>query len=226
MKKSKLTIICMILGGILLVLCSYLLYSSGTTNILSDLFNRSKASALNQNKDVSDYPIISFVVNSTGEKLVNTEALIEITATDRVGITKIEYSFDKNKWYDNFDEVKYGKVSTARIVFDKTMDEIIYIRAKNKTGNESYYYETSVKIDKQKPDISVQSEEKTVSVTSKDNVRVSKVQTSYDNLNWDTIATNTTIDSHLNTSLDKPDGILYVRAVDTAGNTSKVITVK
>ena len=226
MKKSKLTIICMILGGILLVLCSYLLYSSGTTNMLSDFFNRSKASALNQNKDVYDYPIINFVINSTGEKVVNTDALIEINATDNVGITKFEYSFDKNKWYDNFDEVKYGNEATARITFDKTIHQTIYISVKNKIGNYSYYYETLVKIDKKRPDIKVQSSENKVNVITKDNNKISKVQVSYDNLNWDTISINSTMDTYLNTSIDKPDGNLYIRAVDIAGNISKVIKVK
>lgn len=99
-------------------------------------------------EEKNDKPVISFVVNSSGEKKVNESVVITVDVTDDYKVEKLQYSFDKENWkdVDNFgiQEFKY----VGKIIFDDNMNETVYIRAINEFGNQSYYYQTKVFIDK------------------------------------------------------------------------------
>lgn len=197
---------------ILIIIISYLLFKNGTTNKLKTNVFRLKANVNGQNVSASNRPVINMVVNSSGEKPVNSDVSINVFGEGNDEITNIYYSFDLKKWYDDFDNISLGNSVTAKKIFKKAMNEIVYIKLVNKYGYESYSYKTIVIIDREKPIISLESN----NILMKDNIGIRTVQYSNDLLNWDD---SNILDINL-------VNYKYARAVDTSGNISRVLTIK
>lgn len=217
MKKDKRYVIILFLIMFVIILTSYFLFISGTTNKIKASLNKLDASVSDGN--VSDYPVIKMVINSSGERLVNEDVSITIISESIYKIDKVYYSYDKQKWYDDVDEASFGKESNVRLVFDKTMNENLYIKVENEKGYQSYIYETKINIDKEKPKITVN---KNNEIEVSDNVGLKSIQYSNDNINWETMEV-----SEKKVSLTKNNfEYKYIRVVDTSGNISAVKEVK
>lgn len=217
MKKDKRYVIILFLIMFVIILTSYFLFISGTTNKIKASLNKLDASVSDGN--VSDYPVIKMVINSSGERLVNEDVSITIISESIYKIDKVYYSYDKQKWYDDIDEASFGKESNVRLVFDKTMNENLYIKVENEKGYQSYIYETKINIDKEKPKITVN---KNNEIEVSDNVGLKSIQYSNDNINWETMEV-----SEKKVSLTKNNfEYKYIRVVDTSGNISAVKEVK
>lgn len=213
MNKDKRYVIVLFLIILVIVLSSYLLFISGTTNKIKASLNKLSASVNDGN--VSDYPVIKMVINSSGEKLVNEDVAITIISESIYKVDKVYYSYDKQKWYNQVDEALFGKESNVRLVFNKTMNENIYIKVENEKGYQSYIYETKVNIDKEKPKII---ENKNNEIKVLDNVSLFSIQYSNDGINWEEnlISDNSVV-------IDKTEiNYSYIRAVDKAGNISEI----
>lgn len=220
MKKDKKNLFIFIIIIVCVIVFSYFLFFSGITEKL-------KASATgitaNVDKDVKkeDLPVIKSVINSSGNSVVNSNVVLNVTASSIYKITKVEYSFDLKDWKKISGNFNRNNID-AKIIFTKTMDKKIYIRVTNDHGYRSYPYKTSVKIDKESPVIEIGDFESDTVIKVKDNVEISSIQCSSDKLNWedfDVSGQEVTITKTLSSGT-------YLRAVDSVGNISKIKEVK
>lgn len=220
MKKDKKNLFIFIIIIVCVIVFSYFLFFSGITEKL-------RASAIgitaNVDKDVKkeDLPVIKSVINSSGNSVVNSNVVLNVTASSIYKITKVEYSFDLKDWKKISGNFNRNNID-AKIIFTKTMDKKIYIRVTNDHGYRSYPYKTSVKIDKESPVIEIGDFESDTVIKVKDNVEISSIQCSSDKLNWedfDVSGQEVTITKTLSSGT-------YLRAVDSVGNISKIKEVK
>lgn len=220
MKKDKKNLFIFIIIIVCVIVFSYFLFFSGITEKL-----RASATGITANvdKDVKkeDLPVINSVINSSGNSVVNSNVVLNVTASSIYKITKVEYSFDLKDWKKISGNFNRNNID-AKIIFTKTMDKKIYIRVTNDHGYRSYPYKTSVKIDKESPVIEIGDFESDTVIKAKDNVEISSIQCSSDKLNWedfDVSGQEVTITKTLSSGT-------YLRAVDSAGNISKIKEVK
>lgn len=220
MKKDKKNLFIFIIIIVCVIVFSYFLFFSGITEKL-----RASATEITANvdKDVKkeDLPVIKSVINSSGNSVVNSNVVLNVTASSIYKITKVEYSFDLKDWKKISGNFNRNNID-AKIIFTKTMDKKIYIRVTNDHGYRSYPYKTSVKIDKESPVIEIGDFESDTVIKAKDNVEISSIQCSSDKLNWedfDVSGQEVTITKTLSSGT-------YLRAVDSAGNISKIKEVK
>ena len=220
MKKDKKNLFIFIIIIVCVIVFSYFLFFSGITEKL-----RASATGITANvdKDVKkeDLPVINSVINSSGNSVVNSNVVLNVTASSIYKITKVEYSFDLKDWKKISGNFNRNNID-AKIIFTKTMDKKIYIRVTNDHGYRSYPYKTSVKIDKESPVIEIGDFESDTVIKVKDNVEISSIQCSSDKLNWedfDVLGQEVTITKTLSSGT-------YLRAVDSAGNISKIKEVK
>ncbi len=184
MKKDRRNILILFLIIMVMILTSYFLFVSGTTSKIKASLNKMESN-FNEEPNVSDYPIITMVINSSGEKLVNEDVAITIKANSNYKIDKIYYSYDKEKWYNDAYETMYGKEANFKLLFTDTMNKMVYIKVENEKGYQSYVYETRINIDKNIPDIKVRGNGKEITISLTDNVGLSSIQYSLDGINWD-----------------------------------------
>lgn len=220
MKKDKKNLFILIIVIICVIVLSYLLFFSDITNKLKASVNGLSAS-INENVNQGDLPIINNVINSSGEVLVNTDVAIIINASSIYNITKVEYSFDLKKW-KKIDGSYNTKNVNIKLVFKDDMDKILYIRATNEKGYQSYAYKTAIKIDKTAPKIIIGKYKKDTTIKASDLNKVSSIQYSSDKLNWEDINVSGG-EVTITKTFDKGT---YLRAVDSAGNISKIKEVK
>ncbi len=220
MKKDKKNLFIFIIIIVCVIVFSYFLFFSGITEKL-----RASATGITANvdKDVKkeDLPVIKSVINSSGNSVVNSNVVLNVTASSIYKITKVEYSFDLKDWKKISGNFNRNNID-AKIIFTKTMDKKIYIRVTNDHGYRSYPYKTSVKIDKESPVIEIGDFESDTVIKAKDNVEISSIQCSSDKLNWedfDVSGQEVTITKTLSSGT-------YLRAVDSVGNISKIKEVK
>lgn len=220
MKKDKKNLFIFIIIIVCVIVFSYFLFFSGITEKL-----RASATGITANvdKDIKkeDLPVINSVINSSGNSVVNSNVVLNVTASSIYKITKVEYSFDLKDWKKISGNFNRNNID-AKIIFTKTMDKKIYIRLTNDHGYRSYPYKTSVKIDKESPVIEIGNFESDTVIKAKDNVEISSIQYSSDKLNWedfDVSGEEVTITKTLSSGT-------YLRAVDSAGNISKIKEVK
>lgn len=220
MKKDKKNLFIFIIIIVCVIVFSYFLFFSGITEKL-----RASATGITANvdKDVKkeDLPVINSVINSSGNSVVNSNVVLNVTASSIYKITKVEYSFDLKDWKKISSNFNRNNID-AKIIFTKTMDKKIYIRVTNDHGYRSYPYKTSVKIDKESPVIEIGDFESDTVIKVKDNVEISSIQCSSDKLNWedfDVSGQEVTITKTLSSGT-------YLRAVDSVGNISKIKEVK
>ena len=220
MKKDKKNLFIFIIIIVCVIVFSYFLFFSGITEKL-----RASATGITANvdKDVKkeDLPVINSVINSSGNSVVNSNVVLNITASSIYKITKVEYSFDLKNWKKISGNFNRNTID-AKIIFTKTIDKKIYIRVTNDHGYRSYPYKTSVKIDKESPVIEIGNFESDTVIKVKDNVEISSIQYSFDKLNWedfDVSGQEVTITKTLSSGT-------YLRAVDSVGNISKIKEVK
>lgn len=220
MKKDKKNLFIFIIIIVCVIVFSYFLFFSGITEKL-----RASATGITANvdKDVKkeDLPVIKSVINSSGNSVVNSNVVLNVTASSIYKITKVEYSFDLKDWKKISGNFNRNNID-AKIIFTKTMDKKIYIRVTNDHGYRSYPYKTSVKIDKESPVIEIGDFESDTVIKVKDNVEISSIQYSSDKLNWedfDVSGQEVTITKTLSSGT-------YLRAVDSVGNISKIKEVK
>ncbi len=220
MKKDKKNLFIFIIIIVCVIVFSYFLFFSGITEKL-----RASATGITANvdKDVKkeDLPVIKSVINSSGNSVVNSNVVLNVTASSIYKITKVEYSFDLKDWKKISGNFNRNNID-AKIIFTKTMDKKIYIRVTNDHGYRSYPYKTSVKIDKESPVIEIGDFESDTVIKVKDNVEISSIQCSSDKLNWedfDVSGQEVTITKTLSSGT-------YLRAVDSVGNISKIKEVK
>lgn len=220
MKKDKKNLFIFIIIIVCVIVFSYFLFFSGITEKL-----RASATGITASvdKDVKkeDLPVIKSVINSSGNSVVNSNVVLNVTASSIYKITKVEYSFDLKDWKKISGNFNRNNID-AKIIFTKTMDKKIYIRVTNDHGYRSYPYKTSVKIDKESPVIEIGDFESDTVIKVKDNVEISSIQCSSDKLNWedfDVSGQEVTITKTLSSGT-------YLRAVDSVGNISKIKEVK
>lgn len=220
MKKDKKNLFIFIIIIVCVIVFSYFLFFSGITEKL-----RASATGITASvdKDIKkeDLPVINSVINSSGNSVVNSNVVLNVTASSIYKITKVEYSFDLKDWKKISGNFNRNNID-AKIIFTKTMDKKIYIRVTNDHGYRSYPYKTSVKIDKESPVIEIGDFESDTVIKVKDNVEISSIQCSSDKLNWedfDVSGQEVTITKTLSSGT-------YLRAVDSAGNISKIKEVK
>lgn len=221
MKKDRINILILFLIIMVMILTSYFLFVSGTTSKIKASLSKME-SELNENPNVSDYPIITMVINSSGEKLVNEDVAITIMSNSNYKIDKIYYSYDKEKWYSNVYEANYGKEACIKLLFTKTMNKIVYIKVENEKGYQSYVYETRINIDKNIPNIKVSENAKEITISITDNVGLSSIQYSLDGINWD----EEEITGKKVTLRKENFEYKFIRAVDLSGNISDIKEVK
>lgn len=214
MKKSNLIILC--ISILLTIFASYFIFVSGITKRLIANVN----DVLQVNKEgklTSDLPIINMVLNSSGEKLVNTDVAIIVKATSNYNIKKLEYSYDLKNW-TTFNKKFNSKEITTKLVFKKTINSDLYIRVLNDRGYKSYSYKTKINIDKKRPYLNIKKDGNDIFIKSSDNDSIKYIQYSNDGINWDSeeISGNSII---LTKNIYD---MTYVRAVDVAGNISVV----
>ncbi len=211
-KKNIIVLVILILMAIFI---SYFMFASGVTNKL-----KGELSGIFKDKTryTSSLPVITFVANSSGERLVNDDVAITVNAISNSKITSVEYSLDRVKWIKASFEEENGVIN-AKITFKNSMNSDVYIKVKNEDGNQSYYYKTRVMIDKEKPIISVDSTPYSTVINLSDNFGLSYLQYSNDKLNWE----NEELSGDTMMSVNKLNlDFSYVRVVDKAGNISDV----
>lgn len=212
MKKSNIIILC--ISILLTIFASYFIFKRGITKKL--IANVNEVMSINkEGKLSSDLPIISMVLNSSGEKVVNTDVAITVSATSNYNIKRLEYSYDLKTWKSlnkNFN----SKNINSKLVFTKTMNKDLYIRVVNEKGYKSYAYKTKVNIDKQKPSLTLEKDNDSVKVKASDNDKIDFIQYSKDSINWESE------EVFANSIFIVKDAkeLVYVRAVDIAGNIS------
>lgn len=216
MKKEKRNILILSFVIILVIIFSYLMFISGTTNKLKASINRQKK--FNKDVNASFYPVIKMVINSSGESLVNSDVALNIIGESIYNIDKVYYSYDGKKWYDNYYSFSSGKKANIKLVFKKSMNKKVYIKIENEMGYQSYPYETTINIDKEKPEIKINTNDILVS----DNYDLSSILLSNDNVNFEEIK----ISGKKYTLNINEINYNYIKAVDKAGNISELKKVK
>ncbi len=215
MKKDRRNIIILAIVIIVVIVISYLIFIYGLTDKLKG--SAEKLTAEVSDGNISDLPVINYVVNSSGEKLVNTDVALTINATSKYNIDKIEYSFDLENWNEVKEEINDKEIN-YKLIFTKTNNRKVYIRVQNEKGYKSYAYETKVMIDKKEPEISVAYKDNEVLITATDENGLSSIQYSNDKENWDEDET-----SGEKVTLRKNNfEYKYIRAIDSVGNISDV----
>lgn len=219
MKKDKRNILIFVVIVLIIIFISYFVFSSGLTDRLKASV-QSMSASIDKDVNKSDLPIINEVINSSGEEIVNTDVSLIINTSSKYNIKKVEYSFDLKNWKTIKEDIN-KKEASVRLTFSKTMNKSVYIRVENDHGYKSYPYETIVNIDKDAPVMEINNNEDLV-IYAKDNIKLSKLQYSYDKLNWDSEDI-----SGEEMSLRK-EGFeyKYIRVVDSVGNISMVKEVK
>lgn len=221
MKKDRRNILILFLIIMVMILTSYFLFVSGTTSKIKASLNKMESN-FNEEPNVSDYPIITMVINSSGEKLVNEDVAITIMANSNYKIDKIYYSYDKEKWYNDAYETMYGKEANFKLLFTDTMNKMVYIKVENEKGYQSYVYETRINIDKNIPDIKVRGNGKEITISLTDNVGLSSIQYSLDGINWD----EEEISGKKVTLRKENFEYKFIRTVDLSGNISDIKEVR
>lgn len=221
MKKDRRNILILFLIIMVMILTSYFLFVSGTTSKIKASLNKMESN-FNEEPNVSDYPIITMVINSSGEKLVNEDVAITIKANSNYKIDKIYYSYDKEKWYNDAYETIYGKAANFKLLFTDTMNKMVYIKVENEKGYQSYVYETRINIDKNIPDIKVRGNGKEITISLTDNVGLSSIQYSLDGINWD----EEEISGKKVTLRKENFKYKFIRTVDLSGNISDIKEVR
>ena len=216
MKKEKKYIIIFIIIIILVVFSSYFLFTSGITGMFGANVNRLSAS-VNSNPNASFYPVITTVINSSGEAVVNNDIAVTINAESIYKIDKLYYSFDLKEWKEN-NGFKKGFNITSKLVFTESMNKKLYIKVENEKGYVSYPYETVINIDKEKPVIRTSNFFSDKKIDLKDNNELSLIQYSNDKINWK----SKRISGTSYTIKQVNQNYKYLRVVDKAGNISKV----
>lgn len=216
MQKDKRNVLIFIIVLVIIVFASYFIFTSGTTNKIKGSVERLTAT-VDQDVNASDLPVINYVVNSSGENLVNTDVAITVNASSMYNINKVEYSFDLDNWQEVKDNINDKEVS-VKIVFTKTTNKKVYIRVINEKGYKSYAYETIVNIDKEKPNLSFAQKDNDVLITVSDNIGLSAIQYSNDKINWD----EEEMTGEKVTLTKNNFGYKYIRVVDSVGNISNV----
>lgn len=215
MKKDKRNLMFLIIALVLAVFSSYLLFASGITGKLNASANRMSAT-FDDTSNTSFFPIITMVVNSSGEKMVNEDIAITVKAEGNYKIDKVYYSYDMKNWEEGSLKDVEKEESTFKLIFDKSMNEMVYIVVENEKGYKSYPYETMVSIDKEKPSISVSKYFDKIIINASDNIALAKIQYSNDKVNWE----EETLEGKEISIQGKKYS--YVRVVDTVGNISKI----
>ena len=214
MKKSNLIILC--ISILLTIFASYFIFVSGITKKL--VANVNDILLVNKEGELtSDLPIINMVLNSSGEKLVNTDVAIIVKATSNYNIKKLEYSYDLKNW-TTFNKDFNSKEIIAKLVFKRTTKSNLYIRVLNDRGYRSYAYKTKINIDKDKPYLSIKKDSSDIIIKASDNGSIKYIQYSNDGLNWD----SEELSGNKIALAKNASDITYVRVVDMAGNISKV----
>lgn len=217
-KKIKFVLITIIIIGLVTAI-SYLVFAFGITDMISA--NLQKVLTKTEDYNQSDLPVIEYVINSSGEKLVNTDVVLTVQANSIYDIKKIEYTSDFKKWTVVDDKLD-GKEINYKIVFKDDMNERVYIRVENVKGYKSYGYETVVKIDKEKPKLSTEKLNGKLMIKATDNIGISSIQYSNDGINWNEEEFNEKDITLYKENLDYK----YIRVVDLVGNISSVKTIK
>lgn len=216
MKKDKRNILILVTIVVLVVIISYFIFKIGLTDRLKASV-QSLSAVTNDEVNASDLPIINNVINSSGETLVNTDVALIIDASSNYNITNLEYSVDLKSWKKIKGDFNDKEVS-AKLVFSKTMNETIYIRATNDHGYSSYAYATKVMIDKEEPSLKVTKSSSDIIIKASDNDELASVQFSTDKLNW----TDEEVSGESITLRKQLNGEKYIRVVDKVGNISNI----
>lgn len=214
MVKDKKYIVMALVIIVAVIFISYFIFTAGfTKKIKGEVIGMT---AMVEDATQSDLPIINYVINSSGENVVNTDVALIINAVSKYDINKIEYSFDLKKWNEVTDLSK-GKEIDFKLVFSNSGNRNVYVRVYNDHGYRSYPYKTVVNIDKENPVIEISTVDDLV-ILAKDNNALSYIQYSNDKINWD--------DEDLSgeeVMLRKKDfNYKYIRVVDIVGNVSKI----
>ena len=215
MKKDKRNIIILVVVIILVVFSSYFLFTSGMTGRFGANVNRLSAS-VNSNPNSSFYPVVTTVINSSGEDVTNSNVGITINAESIYKIDKLYYSFDLKNWKEESGFKKDYNI-TSKLVFTKAMNKKLYIKVENEKGYVSYPYETIINIDKEKPSIKTSNFYSDNKAILSDNYELALIQYSNDKLNW----TSEKINGNSYT-IEINKNYKYLRIVDKAGNVSKI----
>ena len=168
------------------------------------------------------------LINSSNEKWVNDDVVIDATSKDTLsGTDHLEYSINGTNWYTNWQE---STKETGKYTWDNSTNRNItmYVRAVDNAGNIGDSSDTVIKIDIVKPPTITLSStttswtNKDVTVTAKaaDNTSgsgIKLIQYSTDNSTWSTLV-NSSSGSKKYTSTINTN--FYVRAIDNAGNIS------
>ncbi len=200
-----------------IIFISYFLFSKGITNkIQANLIKLN--GKLNNNSNMNDHPVITMVINSSGEKLVNEDVALTAIVESKYKVDKAYYSFDMKNWYDKGYDINYKENTSIKFVFNKSMNETVYIKVENSNGYQSYVYKTIVKIDKKAPIINVSKQNDKIIINALDNVGLASILYSFDGVNWDEkkIEGNSYSEDLLDINYK------YYKAVDMAGNISKI----
>lgn len=216
MQKDKRNILIFIVVLVIIVFASYFIFTSGTTTKIKGSVERLTAT-VDQDVNASDLPVINYVVNSSGENLVNTDVAITVNASSIYKINKVEYSFDLDNWQEVKEDINDKEVS-VKIVFNKTINKKVYIRIINEKGYSSYAYETIVNIDKENPTLDLEKNNENIVIKANDNVGLSSIQYSNDKENWE----DEDISGEEITLTKSNFEYKYVRVVDSVGNISKI----
>ncbi len=218
-KKIKIILISLIIL-FLIVGASYLMYSFGITyKIQGNL--QMLPSVTSKDYNQSDLPVINYVINSSGEKIVNNDVALTVHATSIYNIKKIEYTNDFKNWVVVADNLNSKEID-YKIIFKENINKTIYIRVQNVKGYRSYGYKTVVKIDKEEPKVTLERLGEKLVIKSTDNVGLSAVQYSNDGVNWidEDVSGKDVIITKEKTEYK------YIRTVDLLGNISLVKEVK
>ena len=215
MKKDKRNIIILIIIVVLVVFSSYFLFTSGMTGRFGANVNRLSAS-VNNNPNASLYPVLTTVINSSGEDVTNNNVAVTINAESIYKIDKLYYSFDLKNWKE-ISDFKKGYSITTKLVFTKEMNKKLYIKVENEKGYVSYPYETVINIDREKPVIKTSNFYSDNKAILSDNYELALIQYSNDKLNW----TSEKINGNSYT-IEINKNYKYLRIVDKAGNVSKI----
>lgn len=221
-KKTKYIIyfICTIM---FVIMISYYMYIGGVTSkILGNAKRLTNPNEVKLNKNVvNSYPIIDYVINSSDEKMVNTDVVLSVKASSKYKIKRLEYSYDLKKWKRV--NKKYNSLNiNDKIVFSNTINKDVYIRVVNEKNYKSYAYKTKVSIDKKLPSIKVIFEDDNLIVSANDNNELLKFQYSNDQNEWtDEIINGKKVINTISNFEYK-----YVRVVDKVGNISEIKEVK
>lgn len=219
MQKDKRNILIFIIVLVIVIFASYFMFTSGTTNKIKGSVEKLTVT-LDQNVNASDLPVINYVINSSGENLVNTDVALTINATSIYNINKVEYSFDLRNWQEVKDDINDKEIN-IKLIFSKTSNRKVYIRVENEKGYRSYAYEAIVNIDKEKPSIGIAQKDSELLITVTDNIGLSALQYSNDKLNWD----EEEISGEKVSIIKENFEYKYIRVVDSVGNISDVKTI-